>query len=489
MAMSVNVYFSDFFNIDAKVVEDYGAFDVSLINDFPLFIDPFLLFNSNKKVYQELHDGMIMYLKFLRDKAQAIKISDGLLKAWFMFPEIKQNWLGFSKNGNGGSGLGKDFAKALYLNLNNVLSNFGEEKVTESSHLEKLCIIKEKVGKDSISDFTTRLIHEYLLKYTQTFALEHLDKEHVKKVSVKNVRFNYKTETWENDFFQLPYINGDYVLLTPVDILTKDETWINKADMVKDFSLIPGSIDNEQLRFQINHYFMSILPKKPSQKDRSLAVSHVISEYPELVDYYIKYKEQRGDQAKVTSIEKVKESASFYVDNLKILISLLDKETKFYQTKDDTFEESLERVNYMKHVIEDNDGYRIFYSKGQPIKREDDLQILYRLTWFASESDVNREVNNGRGPVDYKVSRGNKDKTLIEFKLAGNSQLKRNLQNQVEIYEKANDTKKSIKVILYFSEQELVKVNKILGELNLTEAKNIILVDARNDNKPSASTA
>ncbi|USK82106.1 hypothetical protein QRD90_09590 [Peribacillus frigoritolerans] len=487
--MSVNVYFSDFFNIDAKVVEDYGAFDVSLINDFPLFIDPFLLFNSSKEEYQELHEGMIKYLKFLRDKAQAKKISAGLLKAWFMFPEIKQNWLGFSKNGNGGNGLGKDFAKALYSNLNNVLSNFGEEKVTESSHLEKLCIIKGKVGKDSISDFTTRLIHEYLLNYTQTFAIEHLDKKYVKKVSVNNVRFNYKTETWVNDTFQLPFMNGDYVLLSPVDILTKDETWINKADMVKDFSLIPSSIDNEQLRFQINNYFMSILPKKPSPKDKSLAVSRVISQYPEFVDYYIKYKEERGEQAETTSFEKVKESASFYVDNFKSLIALLERETEFYHTKDDTFEESLKRVKYMKHVIEDNDGYRIFYSKGQPIKREDDLQILYRLTWFASESDVNREVNNGRGPVDYKVSRGNKDKTLIEFKLASNSQLKRNLQNQVEVYEKANDTKKSIKVILYFSEQELNKVAKILRELKLTEAQNIILVDARNDNKPSASIA
>lgn len=278
-------------------------------------------------------------------------------------------------------------------------------------------------------------------------------------------------------------------LLSPVDILTKDETWINKADMVKDFSLIPASIDNEQLRFQINNYFMSILPKKPSQKDRSLAVGRVISQYPEFVDYYIKYKEERGDQAEATSIEKVKESARFYVDNFKSLIDLLEKETEFYQTKDDTFEESLKRVKYMKHVIEDNDGYRIFYSKGQPIKREEDLQILYRLTWFASESDVNREVNNGRGPVDYKVSRGNKDKTLIEFKLANNSQLKRNLQKQVEVYEKANDTKKSIKVILYFSEQELNKVDKILRELKLTEAQNIILIDARNDNKPSASTA
>ena len=33
------IYFSDFFNIDPDVLEEYGAFNVSLINDLPLFID------------------------------------------------------------------------------------------------------------------------------------------------------------------------------------------------------------------------------------------------------------------------------------------------------------------------------------------------------------------------------------------------------------------------------------------------------------------
>ncbi|ATX84529.1 hypothetical protein CU084_14725 [Bacillus velezensis] len=37
-------------------------------------------------------------------------------------------------------------------------------------------------------------------------------------------------------------------------------------------------------------------------------------------------------------------------------------------------------INIKVDQKEDNDGYRIFYSKGQPIKREEDLQILYRLT-------------------------------------------------------------------------------------------------------------
>jgi hypothetical protein len=125
--------------------------------------------------------------------------------------------------------------------------------------------------------------------------------------------------------------------------------------------------------------------------------------------------------------------------------------------------------------------------KGKPIKREQDLQVLFRLTWYSTQSDVNRETNNGRGPVDYKVSRGSKDKSLIEFKLASNSQLKRNLEKQVAVYEKANDTDKSLKVILYFSKQELEKVQDILRELKVEASPNIILIDARADNKPSAS--
>ncbi|RUS44572.1 hypothetical protein [Cohnella sp. AR92] len=487
--MQLNVYFSDFFEVDPMILEEYGAFDVSLINDLPLFIDPFLLFNSDKKEYQLLHNGILKYLRFLRDKAQGGRISDGLLKAWYMFPEIKQNWFGFCKNGNGGSGLGRDFAIALHENLGNLFSSFGQEQITDSSHLEKLCIIKDKVGRDNISDFTTRLIHEFLLTYTQTFAVTHLKPGLTKAVAVQNVKFNYITETWESGSFTLPFINGDYVLLTPVDILTKDDTWINKTDIVKDFSSIPDCIDNDQLRAQINNYFYSALPENASAKDRSHAVSKVVTQFPEFIDYYIKYKEQNGEKAEASSIEKVRESATLYVEQFKQFIHLLKEETEFYNTSIDTFEESMSRVIFMKNVIEKNDGYRIFYSNGIAIKKEEDLQLLYRLTWFASVSDVNREVNNGRGPVDYKVSRGNKDKTLIEFKLASNSQLKKNLQNQVAIYEEANETNKSIKVIMYFSESEYLRVNKILNELNLHQSKNIVLIDARNDNKPSASKA
>ena len=130
---------------------------------------------------------------------------------------------------------------------------------------------------------------------------------------------------------------------------------------------------------------------------------------------------------------------------------------------------------------------QVFYSDGKPIKREADLQVIYRLVWFGTPLDVNREVNNGRGPVDYKVSYGANNSTLVEFKLASNSKLKNNLAKQVEIYKVASDSKRAIKVIMYFSAEEELKVISILNDLGLSENDDIILIDARNDNKSSAS--
>lgn len=40
----------------------YGAFDVALVNDLPLFVDPFLLFDSKDDKYKALHHSITRYL-------------------------------------------------------------------------------------------------------------------------------------------------------------------------------------------------------------------------------------------------------------------------------------------------------------------------------------------------------------------------------------------------------------------------------------------
>ena len=150
----------------------------------------------------------------------------------------------------------------------------------------------------------------------------------------------------------------------------------------------------------------------------------------------------------------------------------------------DSYNESLARINYFKNFIEDKDGYRLSWQQG--VVREKDAQISFKAVWYNTAFDVNREVENGRGIVDYTISKGAMDKTLIEFKLASNSKLKSNLQHQLSIYAKANDTDKYISVILYFTDKEEHKVKRLLRELNIANEENVIIIDARN-NKISAS--
>lgn len=482
----IRVHFTDFFQVPPEALEAFGAFNVSLINDLPLFIDPFLLFNSEKDEYQALHEDIIRYLRFLREQSERGAIRPGLLHAWYKFPEVKQNWLGYSLVGNEGSGLGVKFANAMRVNLASVFSNFGDEEVTRGSHLEKLCLIESGVGRDNISDFTTNLIKGFLLDYTQAFALDHVDAALRDVFTVPRVEFNYDTQTWVPRRYELPSLGDDFVLLTPKDILTKDEGWINKHDLYGDFDAVLNSLPNEQLRDQLSNYVFQILPEEPTKQDQHEAILRAIRKFPQFIEHYIRFKEDRGDQARDISDQRVAEMHSLFVEQLAQFVASLEG-TGFYSAPGETKEESRRRVEYLKDNIENKGGWRLFYVDGQPVRRESDVHILFRLTWYGTPSDVSREVDDGRGPADFKVSRGRWDKTILEFKLAKNTHLKQNLEKQAAIYQKASDAQAGLRVIVYFTDKELGRVEDILKELGLTGHTDIILIDARP--KRSASKA
>lgn len=491
----MGIFFSDTFSIDREILDANGAFDISIINDLPLFIDPFLLFHSEKQEYQELHQKIIDYLVFLRDRSATGPVNDSQLRNWYCFPEVKQNWLGFSLVGNGGSGLGIDFARQLHSNLGAVFSDFGGESITESSHLEKVCLIADGVGRDNISDFVTNLIQDFLCKFTENFANNYLSKDQVRDVPIRRAVFNYDTESWQRRTYRLPWHNGDFIILTPKDMLTRDETWINRGDMISGFERIPSAIQDGQLRASVNNYFHLALsrrakPKKPpTSSDRHAAAAETIRHFPQLIDYYIKLKEMTGNDATDVSAEKVLLTEMFFSKRMREILQPQLAQSGFYEIAGGTYAEAHTRLAYLKHAIEDQGCWRIFYDKnGNPVERERDIQILFRLVWFGTRSDIGPEANDGRGPVDFKVSRG-RNKTLVEMKLAKNSKLEANLQKQVEIYQSAADAERGIKVIIYFSYEQLRRVREILQRLKLDKSHDIVLLDARSDNKPSASNA
>jgi len=499
METNPRLTFSNYFGINKKTLDKEGLFNVSLISDLPLFIDPFHLFYSDDEEYQRLHEEIIKYLVFLREQSienQGKEPTKGVIDAYYKFPEISQNWLGFTFLGNKGHGLGRKFALALNQNFFNLFRDFGIK--TEARHFEKLALVAKKVGRDTISDFTTNLIVGFLAKKTEDFASKYIDPAKTQKFTIKKSSFDYSKKVWVPKTFMLPTCNGDYVLLTPKDLLTKNNTWINKKDFVDNFSEIPLATPDNALREQLSSYFNKKLDEYAertidrktnkevlsiTEKTRTKASWATADAFPETIDIYIMWKERHGNEAQEKSWKLVTETESFLENQFNNFAKIVD----INREKPNSYKEAYERAIYFKFCIEKKDVYINCYNDDGTPASEDWIQRMFWLCWYGTKSILNRDPNNGLGKPDFSASQGRGDNTLIEFKLAKSSSLESNLENQLKKYKETNEAKEGIWVIIFFTSAEHQKVLEILKEHNLENDKNYILVDARKDNKIPAS--
>lgn len=499
------MFFSERFNVSSELIEKYGAVDISLVCDVPLFVDPMLIFNSKKSEYKVLHEKIIKYFHFLYKKAEK-GLTKAEIGAWFNFSEVPNNWLGYSLVGNKGLALGQKYAEFLY---NNIAFAINTNGISKSGHIEKILLLYDGSGKDKISDLTVNMIKGYLCDYTEKFAKEYIDSKYLKKLPVEKAYFDYETESFVSKEYTLPYIYNEkgrieYVLLTPCDLLREDEPAINRKDFLDSYDSVRMTIENETLRAYVNNYLSKAIKeyeenqtknnKKVNEKSiaqiEKYAFMELVQEYPELYDYYIKYKENTADLNNAISKEEVEEQSKRLIVAAKSLISIFKEDNYEIKENSTAREEAKSRIQYFKHIIEECDGYKNLYVNGKQIARENDLQRLFKFVWYGTNYKVDAEVNNGRGYADFIVSKGQNNQNIIEFKLASNSSLS-HVFTQIEIYEAANCTDGSLVVIFYFSEEEYVFAKNVVSASGYNDmiGESIYLIDCRNDNKTSASKA
>lgn len=499
------MFFTEKFQVDSDILKKYGAVDISLVCDVPLFIDPMLIFNSEKDIYRELHNSIIRYFHFLYTKATQ-GLTSKEIDAWFNFSEVPNNWLGYSLFGNKGLALGKKYANFLYENIAFAINT---HDISKSAHIEKVMLLYEGSGKDKISDLTVNLIKGFLCEYTEEFSLKYIKREFLDTFPVDKVYFNYETESFISKEFVLPYIYNEdgkkeYILLTPYDILREDEPAINKKDFLDSYDRIRNTIENDTLRAYMNNYIglavrryeenqqrnKKPIKEKSIKKIEKQAFQEVVKEYPELYDYYIKLREADTDEIRLQCYEEVNAQLEKLLVASKNIISLFYNANYHRNEELTAREEAKQRLKFFKHIIEDCDGYKNLYVKGIQIAKENDLQRLFRFVWYGTNYKIDAEANNGRGQTDFIVSMGQNNQNIIEFKLASNSSLS-HVFTQVQIYEAANCTEGSLIVIFYFSEAEYLTSKQIVKEAGYEDMidESIFLIDCRSDNKISASKA
>ena len=302
--------FSEKFQIEKDTIEKYGAIDISLVCDIPLFIDPMLIFNSNKPVYRDLHKSIIKYFHFLAKKSeQKLELAD--IKNWFTFKEVCNNWFGYALEGNKGSALDIEFGKFLYNNIKFVLKT---NDIPSGEHAEKIMLLYEGSGRDKISDMTVNLIKGFLCEYTQTFAKKYLKESNCAIFPVEKAEFNYETESFITKEYYLPFIinekgEDEFILLTPLDILRKNEPSLNRDHFLKNNRKVRDHIENDVLKAQVNNYIAKAVAayekeqqrnkKKPREgsirKIEREAFAEIVKEHPEIYDYYIKMREEEKE--------------------------------------------------------------------------------------------------------------------------------------------------------------------------------------------------
>lgn len=498
------MYFSEKFHVNKNLINKYGAIDISLVCDLPLFIDPMLIFNSKKSEYKKIHDYLIKFFAFLTDKSEeGLNIDD--VTAYFMFPEIKNNWLGYSKVGNEGRGLGKEFAHFLSENLKFIMADNG---ISQSKHVEKALLIYDGNGKDKISDLTVNLILDYLAQYTQNFAKQYIDSQYIDYFYLDS-KFNFKTQTFENKEYELPFIinkkgEKDYVLLTPFDILREDDPAISKSNLKNFYSRVRNGISNERHRAQLNNYIsIAVKEYRLAQHKKKKKISDAVlksverkaffkalkeKEFFWLYDYFIKIIEDSGAEINKQAMQECVDQIEKFYQTSEKLKSLLFANSKNYLTNSRTArEELMHKITFLKDTIENNEGYKLLYHKGICITNEDNLERLFRFTLDGTPFDFNFDANNGNGEYDIKASKGSEDKCIAELKLASNPRLK-HIFEQTKTYEKSNHCTNSLYVIFYFDEKEKTKLDDLLKTNNnfKKHKDSIIMIDCRK-NRKSAS--
>ena len=215
-----------------------------------------------------------------------------------------------------------------------------------------------------------------------------------------------------------------------------------------------------------------------SKKSKKVALLKTVTEYPDVLDYYIKSRELNSEIA-LTSHVASPEAVNFFNDTERIQKEFSAQSFGGLNSVDDC----VKRISFFKKVIESNskdlqiNGVRL---------QEKQLQLMFKMVTYGSLFNYDSEVNNGRGPIDFIVSMGSGDKAGLELKLASNTKLKHNLKNQGDVYKTDSDLSLVIKVIFFFSDKELEKTNSVLKELGKqVDSREIFLIDCRK--KESAS--
>jgi len=421
------IFVSDFFEIDDELATR-GVFDSILDEDSNFFINLVRLkttcvpeFETSYEKINTFFSGIATLLNAAERKGD--KFYSAALKR-FNFSEVNGINLGFSES-QYGAGFGSQLRKQVIDDAFDII----KKGSTQPEIFQLVGLFEENIGPDRLSDMIATIILPDIVAYTQRINKElKIDSEsHPGVVFVNGIARN-------------PYKGCD-ILLLPVDILQElpiARCWDDIDRVVQE---------NEAIRQEINEAVSAEWYKWASAQKKQYLKEQIFN-----------------DPEKCARIIEGYRNATVPPVNLNndvhycscMLFQQLRKSDISFDTglKERATITSLQATNEVLAIfddwVENNRGWDAI-QEAPSAKREKIVQRLIHLGAKhyikTNNLDMSFEPDAGRGPADFKMSRGD-DITVCEVKLSSNAQYLHGYLVQIEEYALAEGTKQRVFVFV-----------------------------------------
>lgn len=410
--------FSEHFEIERNHEDDW--FDPHLTIDTRLFIDPLLMLEAGG-YWKEAHDELIAHFvhcyTLIAKSNGKQSVSALAARRLLTFPEPSEIGLGYTADGTKGSGSGEGFANTMADGIAVAIA----AGLDHPEHIEEIGILNLGIGADRISDATANVIKARLISYTQEIAKRH--KVPLDQHRIKNARINLQAARWWSDNVYLPTnpLTERPVLLVPEKILN-DLPTLNADDWF-------DSHFNADIRTSMN---ISV-----GQGVRKADIVEWAQHYPERVREWAREQTSREDLFGYDFKDDPKGVARWDGPSAEFAKRNPLPERTIH-SNEQLIELIGEIVNQFKHFVEQQRGWSLLQNSDETPKPESAAQLLFLglsqpyLRHFNVELD--REVELGRGPVDFKASSGTSARVIVEVKMLKTGTFWNGLRDQLPSY-------------------------------------------------------
>ncbi|SDD22359.1 hypothetical protein SAMN05216345_10721 [Cupriavidus sp. YR651] len=427
--------FADFHGIDPNAFAATGALDPIPGIDTKLFIDPSLLreaatpeIGGSFKVVEEYFADVLKIVENIGKVGDPFwRKADQLLT----FPEVDGLCIGYSK-GTRGSGMGKD-TRAKLLDTIIQISRAGTK---DPRIFELIGAFEEGIGPDRISDMIAKIVLPDLITFTQRVCSD---------LGIPMTAHRVANGLQQEDLPSNP-ITERPLILVPKEILRN----LPVAESFADIGWIASQ--NQDLRDRFNAIIGGRWSDLTLARQKEILKSSFI-ERPDIlkmvIDAYCSADRQAYDFDNDPAGEVIWYRTSKTVaQEVPLQLALSDNPT---QSEVETVVQKI--CEHFRTLLEDNQLCKLLYDGEGKKKHESAAQLLFfgvaSAYCEANNLDLSPESDAGRGPVDFKASRGYREKVVVEIKLTTNQNLVSGFLNQLPIYQKAENAPKGVYLVVH----------------------------------------